>query len=47
MVDTRVHRGGCPRKQGWEEDPCVTVNLHVREALKPERLTPRTMLGKR
>jgi hypothetical protein len=40
MVDTRVHRGGCPRKQGWEEDPFVTVNLHVREALKPERLEP-------
>ncbi len=29
MVDTRVHRGGGPRKQDWEEDPCVTVNRHV------------------
>jgi hypothetical protein len=26
VVDTRVHRGGCPRKQGWEEAPGVTVN---------------------
>jgi hypothetical protein len=40
MVDTRGHRGGCPRKQGWEEAPFVTVKLHVREALKPERLKP-------
>ena len=32
MVAGRGHRGGRPRKQGWEEDPLVTVNLHVRKS---------------
>ena len=32
MVDERGHRGGRPRKQGWEDDPLVTVNLHVRKS---------------
>ena len=31
MVTERVYRGGRPRKQGSEEDPLVTVNLHVRQ----------------
>ncbi|MBI3325351.1 MAG: ribbon-helix-helix protein, CopG family [Nitrospinae bacterium] len=32
MVTEREHRGGRPRKQGREEDPLVTVNLHVRKS---------------
>lgn len=32
MVTERVYRGGRPRKQGSEEDPFVTVNLHVRQS---------------
>ena len=24
--------GGRPRKQGWEEDPLVTVNVHLRKS---------------
>ena len=32
MVTERVYRGGRPRKQGSEEDPLVTVNLHVRQS---------------
>ena len=32
MASTRAHRGGRPRKQGWEEDPLVTVNLHLRKS---------------
>jgi metal-responsive CopG/Arc/MetJ family transcriptional regulator len=29
MSMDRVHRGGRPRKQGWEEDPLVTVSVHL------------------
>jgi metal-responsive CopG/Arc/MetJ family transcriptional regulator len=25
-------RGGRRRKQGWEEDPLVTVNVHLRKS---------------
>jgi Ribbon-helix-helix protein, copG family len=31
MSTERVYRGGHPRLQGWEEDPLVTVSLHVRK----------------
>jgi hypothetical protein len=31
MSTERVYRGGRPRLQGWEEDPLVTVSLHVRK----------------
>jgi hypothetical protein len=32
MAAERAYRGGRPRKQGVEEDPLVTVNLHVRKS---------------
>jgi Ribbon-helix-helix protein, copG family len=32
MAAERAYRGGRPRKQGAEEDPLVTVNLHVRKS---------------
>jgi hypothetical protein len=32
MRAERAYRGGRPRKQGTEEDPLVTVNLHVRRS---------------
>jgi Ribbon-helix-helix protein, copG family len=32
MATERAYRGGRPRKQGAEEDPLVTVNLHVRKS---------------
>ena len=32
MAAMRAHRGGRPRKQGWEEDPLVTVSLHLRKS---------------
>ncbi len=32
MDAARAQRGGRPRKQGWEEDPLVTVNLHLRKS---------------
>ncbi len=32
MAATRAPRGGRPRKQGWEEDPLVTVSLHLRKS---------------
>jgi hypothetical protein len=32
MAAARVPRGGRPRKQGWEEDPLVTVSLHLRKS---------------
>ena len=31
MVAERARRGGRPRKQGWAEDPLVTVSVHVRK----------------
>ena len=31
MSMDRAHRGGRPRKQGWEEDPLVTVSVHLRK----------------
>lgn len=31
MVTERVYRGGRPRTQGSEEDPLMTVNLHLRK----------------
>jgi hypothetical protein len=31
MTTERVHRGGRPRTQGHEDDPLVTVSLHVRQ----------------
>ncbi|MBI3330098.1 MAG: ribbon-helix-helix protein, CopG family [Nitrospinae bacterium] len=32
MVTERMYRGGRPRKQGSEEDPLMTTNLHVRKS---------------
>jgi Ribbon-helix-helix protein, copG family len=32
MAAARTPRGGRPRKQGWEEDPLVTVSLHLRKS---------------
>jgi len=32
MAATRAPRGGRPRKQGWEDDPLVTVSLHLRKS---------------
>jgi hypothetical protein len=32
MNTERVVRGGQPRTQGREDDPLVTVNLHVRQS---------------
>ena len=32
MAAARAHRGGRPRTQGWEEDPLVTVSVHVRKS---------------
>ena len=32
MADARAPRGGRPRKQGWEEDPLVTVSVHLRKS---------------
>jgi Ribbon-helix-helix protein, copG family len=31
MSTARVYQGGRPRRQGWEEDPLVTVSLHLRK----------------
>jgi Ribbon-helix-helix protein, copG family len=31
MSTARVYRGGRPRTQGHEDDPLVTVSLHVRQ----------------
>jgi Ribbon-helix-helix protein, copG family len=31
MSTKRVYRGGRPRTQGHEDDPLVTVSLHVRQ----------------
>jgi hypothetical protein len=32
MTTERVSRGGRPRTQGNEDDPLVTVSLHVRQS---------------
>jgi hypothetical protein len=32
MAVERPHRGGRPRKQGWVEDPLVTVSVHLRKS---------------
>jgi hypothetical protein len=32
MAAAHAPRGGRPRKQGWEEDPLVTVSLHLRKS---------------
>ena len=32
MAAERMLRGGRPRKQGWEEDPLVTVSVHLRKS---------------
>jgi Ribbon-helix-helix protein, copG family len=32
MTTERVYRGGRPRTQGREDDPLVTVSLHVRKS---------------
>ena len=32
MTAARAPRGGRPRKQGWEENPLVTVSLHLRKS---------------
>jgi metal-responsive CopG/Arc/MetJ family transcriptional regulator len=32
MATARGPRGGRPRKQGWEEDPLVTVSIHLRKS---------------
>jgi metal-responsive CopG/Arc/MetJ family transcriptional regulator len=31
MAAVHVPHGGRPRKQGWEEDPLVTVSMHLRK----------------
>jgi hypothetical protein len=31
MAVERARRGGRPRKQGWAEDPLVTVSVHLRK----------------
>ena len=32
MAAAHTPRGGRPRKQGWEDDPLVTVSLHLRKS---------------
>jgi metal-responsive CopG/Arc/MetJ family transcriptional regulator len=32
MSTARRYQGGRPRKQGREEDPLVTVNVHLRKS---------------
>lgn len=32
MAAARVPRGGRRRTQGWEEDPLVTVSVHLRKS---------------
>ena len=32
MPVERARRGGRPRKQGWAEDPLVTVSVHLRKS---------------
>jgi hypothetical protein len=32
MAAARAPRGGRPRTQGWQEDPLVTVSVHVRKS---------------
>ena len=32
MAVERARRGGRPRKQGWAEDPLVTVSVHLRKS---------------
>ena len=32
MTTERISRGGRPRTQGHEDDPLVTVSLHVRQS---------------
>jgi hypothetical protein len=32
MTTERLYRGGRPRTQGREDDPLVTVSLHVRKS---------------
>jgi hypothetical protein len=32
MMAGRAPRGGRPRTQGWEADPLVTVNVHLRKS---------------
>lgn len=32
MAAGRAPRGGRPRSQGWQEDPLVTVSVHVRKS---------------
>jgi hypothetical protein len=32
MAVARTRRGGRPRKQGWAEDPLVTVSVHLRKS---------------
>jgi hypothetical protein len=39
MTTERVYRGGRPRTQGHEDDPLVTVSLHVRKSQLVARAT--------
>jgi metal-responsive CopG/Arc/MetJ family transcriptional regulator len=32
MAAEHAPRGGRPRKQGWEEDPLLTVSVHLRKS---------------
>jgi metal-responsive CopG/Arc/MetJ family transcriptional regulator len=32
MATARGPRGGRPRTQGWEENPLVTVSIHLRKS---------------
>ena len=32
MAAAHAPRGGRPRTQGWEEDPLVTVSVHLRKS---------------
>jgi hypothetical protein len=36
MSTARVYRGGCSRTQRREDDPLVTVSLHVRKGQRAE-----------
>ena len=32
MASAHMPRGGRPRTQGWDEDPLVTVSVHLRKS---------------
>jgi hypothetical protein len=48
MSTARVYQGGRPRRQGWAEDPLVTVSLHLRKcqlAALDQRADARPSMG--